>query len=152
MWRFMAVVLVLGLGMSTAAVAAEEPEVEYVNGTVPGLKDGSTGTIDMSSPQALEFHSGSSHFSIPYAEITSVKYREENRFRLGVLPAIAVGLLKARSKRHFVSIAWQHDDDESQVVTLDGSKEKARGLMAVLRVRAPKACPSRPGQTCGFAD
>src|SRR5579863_2029522 len=67
MRRFMAVVLVLGLGMSAAALAAGEPEVEYVNGTVPGLKDGSTGTLDMSSAQSLAFHSGSSQFSIPYA-------------------------------------------------------------------------------------
>ncbi len=151
MRKMMAILLVLGLGV-TAVAAAQEPDVEYVNGTVQGWKDGASGTLDMSSPQSLEFHSGSNRFSIPYAEITSVKYREENRFRLGVLPAIAVGLLKARSKRHFVSIAWRHEDDASDVVTLDASKEKARGLMAVLRERAPKACPRRPGQTCGLAD
>jgi hypothetical protein len=151
MWKLTAILLVLGLGLSVPA-AAQEPDVEYVNGTVQGCKDGTTGTLDMSSPQSLEFRSGSSRFSIPYAEITSVKYREENRFRLGVLPAIAVGLLKARSKRHFVSIAWRHDDDSSEVVTLDASREKTRGLMAVLRVRAPRACPPHPGQACGFAD
>jgi len=151
MRKLVAILLVLGLGLSVTA-AAQEPDVEYVNGTVQGWKDGATGTLDMSSPQSLEVRSGASHFFIPYAEITSVKYREENRFRLGALPAIAVGLLKARSKRHFVLIAWRHDDDSSEVVTLDASKEKARGLMAVLRVRAPKACPPRPGQTCGVGD
>lgn len=152
MRKWMAIFLILGLGLSQAAVAAEEPDVEYVNGTVQGWKDGATATLDMSSPQSLEVRSGSSRFSIPYAEITSVKYREENRFRLGVLPAIAVGLMKARSKRHFVSIAWRHDDDSSGVVTLDASREKARGLMAVLRERAPKACPRRPGQACSISD
>lgn len=152
MRKLMAILLVLGLGLGVTAAAAQEPDVEYVNGTVQGWKDGTTGILDMSSGQSLEVRSGSSHFSIPYAEITSVRYREENRFRLGALPAIAVGLLKARSKRHFVSIAWRSDDGSAGVVTLDASKEKARGLMAVLRVRAPKACPPRPGQTCGVVD
>jgi hypothetical protein len=67
-----------------------------------------------------------------------------------VLPAIAVGLLKARSKRHFVTIEWEHSGGSPDVVTLDASKERALGLLAVLRARAPLACPGRPGQTCNF--
>ncbi len=152
MRRQMAVFVVLTGLMGAAAAQAGQPDVEYVSGTVMGLTEGATGTVDMSSPESLEFHSGSAHFSIPYTEITNVKCREENRFRLGVLPAIAVGLLKARSKRHFVTIEWKHADNPIAVVTLDAPKQKARGIAAVLRARAPVACTSGLSQTCGFGN
>jgi len=138
------------MAVGAASAPAQQSDVEYITGTVKGLTEGSIGTVDMSSPEALEFHAGSGQFSIPYSEITTVKCHEENRFRLGVLPAIAVGLLKARSKRHLVTIEWRHADAPPQVVTLDSSKQKARGIAAVLRARAPHACPPGPVQGCGF--
>ena len=134
----------------TTAYAVEPGDVEYVNGTVEGLPDGAMGSLDTSGREALEFRSTSGQFSVPYGEITRVRCREENRFRLGVLPAIAVGLLKARSKRHFVTIEWDHSDGTSDVVTLDTSKEKALGLVAVLRARSPQGCRERQGQICSF--
>jgi hypothetical protein len=146
-----ALLLMVGL-IGASAVLAEEPDVEYVNGTVKGLKDGTTGAVDMSSPAALEFRAGSNQFSIPYDQIKHVKCREENRFRLGVLATIAVGLLKARSKRHFVVIEWTGEDGRSEVVTLDASKVKARGMVEVLRFRAPHVCPPGPVQPCGFGE
>ena len=147
MRKLMAVLLLFGVLLQwTTAYAVVNGDVEYVIGTVKGLRDGTMGSLDTSGKEALEFRSASGRFSVRYDEIKTVKCREENRFRLGVLPAIAIGLLKARSKRHFVTIAWRHDEDTSGVVTLDSSREKAGGLMAVLRVRAPRACPSRSDQ------
>ena len=89
--------------MSVSAMAMDGPEAQYVNGTAPGVKDGSIGTVDTTIATALEFHAGGAGFSIPYAGVQVYKYCEENRFRLGVLPAVAVGILKARSKRHTVT-------------------------------------------------
>ncbi len=143
--------LLLGF-TTTTAMYAQQPDVEYVTGTARGLTEGAMGTVDMSSPQTFDFHAGSGQFSIPYEEITNVKCREENRFRLGVLAAIAVGLLKARSKRHFVTIEWKHGNDPTAVVTLDAPREKARGMAAVLRARASFACRSGVSTTCSFAD
>ena len=150
MRRWMAALLVLGWLANETAASAQPPDVEYVNGTVKGLTAGATGTVEMSSPESLEFHSGSSQFAIPYAEITTVKCRDENRFRLGVLATIAVTLVKARSKRHLVTIEWKHADDPAAVVTLDAPREKARGIATVLRARAPHACASGGTQLCGF--
>ena len=73
MRRWVAALLVLGVLVGVTAVDAEQPDVEYVTGTVKGLSEGATGTVDMSSPESLAFHASSSQFSIPYAEITSVK-------------------------------------------------------------------------------
>ena len=113
-----------------------------------GMAEGTTGILDMSSEKSLDFRAGSIQFSIPYAEITTVKCREENRFRLGVLATVAVGLLKARSKRHLVTVEWQPADGPPGVVTFDASKDKARGLASVLRARAPHACASAAPELC----
>jgi len=131
--------------------AAQLPDVQYVNGTVKGLAEGTTGVLDTTSEKTVDFRAESIQFTIPYAEIINVKCREENRFRLGVLATVAVGLLKARSKRHLVTVEWQPADGPPGVVTFDASKDKARGLALVLRARAPHACASA-GQNCAFAD
>lgn len=150
MRKLIAGLLLIGMFSNWTAYAIETGDVEYVNGTVKGLQDGTMGSLDTSGKEALEFRAASGKFSIPYDEITRVTGREENRFRLGVLATIAVGLLKARSKRHFVTIEWDPSDGPANVVTLDASKEKASGLLTVLRARAPRGCPARPGQNCSF--
>src|SRR5579862_2375995 len=128
MRKLMAVLLLFGvLFQWTTAYAVVNGDVEYVIGTVKGVRDGTMGSLDTSGKEALEFRSASGRFSVRYDEIKTVKCREENRFRLGVLPEIAVELLKARSKRHFVSIEWGPANGPSDVVTFDASKEKARG-------------------------
>src|SRR5579864_7721400 len=118
MTKWVAGLLLVGALMGASVLIAEVPDVEYVTGTVKGLRDGTTGVVDMSSSDAFEFRAGSNQFSIPYNAIKHVKCREENRFRLGVLATIGVGLLKARSKRHFVVIEWKGQDGGSGVVTL----------------------------------
>jgi hypothetical protein len=148
MRKIMAVVLLIGLALDVRAVALGGPEVEYVNGTAPGVKEGTTGTLDTSAPEALEFRSGTAQFSVPYGAVRAYKYREEYRFRLGVLPAIAVGLLKARAKRHFVTVTWKTAEGTPEVATLAASKEDALGLLTVLHARAPQACAVKMGPGC----
>lgn len=137
-----AVMLLTGL----PAWAAEGGEASYTSGTVPTTKVGATGTLDCTKPEVIEFHSSSGDFSIPYAKITAARYHEENRFRLGVLPAIAVGLLKARSKRHIVTITWKDEKDLPQVARFEMSKQASMALVTVIRVRAPQVC--QPKTAC----
>jgi hypothetical protein len=151
MRAWMAVCLLFaGLG-GGRSIAAQVPDVQYVNGTVKGLAEVATGILDTTSERTVDFRAGSVQFSIPYAEILNVKCREENRFRLGVLATVGVGLLKARSKRHLVTVEWVPADGPPEVATFDAPKDKARGLALVLRARAPHACASA-GQSCAFAD
>lgn len=146
--RIVAVVItILSAGMAGAhAIAAEGGaekkgmEVTYASGTAPGVKLGVDGMLDATSPTALEFQSSSGDFSIPYAGITLARYREENRFRLGVLPAIGVGLLKARSKRHLVTITWKDGQGVAQAAIFENSRQGALALLTIVRVRAPQVC------------
>ena len=134
--------------LSLPAVALEGPEAQYVNGTAAGVNEGVTGMLNTTVPMALEFHAGAAGFSIPYDQVKVYKYREENRFRLGVLPTIAVGLLKARSKRNLVTISWKDASGVAQVATFETSKEDALGLLALLRARSTEACRMNAGPRC----
>ena len=124
------------------AILAEQVDVTYVSGTVNLVSAETSSKLDTTSPSELELVAGSSHASIPYETVTAYEYREENRFRLGVLPAIAVGALKARSKRHLITITWKDEAGVAQTATFDTTRDGARGLVKVLEARSPQATSS----------
>ena len=128
---------------SAGALDSKGMEAAYTGGTVAGVRLGADGTLEAVSPTALEFHSSSGDFSVPYAEITMARYREENRFRLGALPAIGVGLLKARAKRHVTTITWKDEKGVVQVAIFETSKERSLALLTILRLRAPQVCSTK---------
>jgi hypothetical protein len=136
------------IGWDTSAFALNGFEVTYVTGTVQGANQGIAGVLENTAANELHFQGNASEFSIPYTKIRSYQYREETRFHLGVLPAIAVGMVKARSKIHTVSIAWQGERGVSEVVTLQMSKHTAEGLMTLLRARAERACQPAWAKSC----
>lgn len=147
MKKMLAIVLgVVILFAGLPAWASDGMDASYVSGTVSTMKLGATGMVDNTKPDVMEFHSSSGDFSIPYAKITAARYHEENRFRLGVLPTIAVGLLKARSKRHIVTITWKDEKDLPQVALFEMSKQASMGLVTIIRVRAPQVC--QPKAAC----
>ena len=121
----------------------------YVNGTVPGLSQGVQGSLDATQIDALVFQSGDTRFAMPYTRITAYEYRQDTGFRLGILPAMVVPLVKPRAKVHFVIINWLGDRGTQEVVTLQMSKATSDGLMTVLRPRSSNRCPDRWAAGCG---
>lgn len=124
-----------------SALAATGQAATYVSGSLQETKPGTAGTLDMTAPATLDFHmSDGGQFSIPFAAIGNYEYREESKFHLGVLPAIAVALVKKRAKVHFVTMSWKGNRGATEVATLEMSKTAANGLMSLLRVRVPGTC------------
>jgi len=122
------------------ALTAQTVEVTYLNGTVKAFAENAAGTLDTTPTEALQLQSGQKQVDIPYRSVTTYEYHEENRFRLGVLPAIAVGMLKARSKRHLVTIGWKDESGDAQTASLETTKDRAEGIIKVLDARAPQVC------------
>jgi hypothetical protein len=137
--RIMMTALLIGVG-TIPGVKAEQVEATYLSGTVKAIPAEAASKLDITTPTALELEAGTSHITIPYAAIKGYEYKEENRFHLGVLPAIAVGALKARAKRHLITIDWKDEAEVAQTVTFEMTKDRAQGLMKVLEARAPEAC------------
>jgi hypothetical protein len=139
MKHFMAVLLVLIL-MPMAAEAVEDAQVMYAGGTVAGLKEGSIGKLDTRSLDSLSFKSASGMIVIPYAKIDSYEYSHPVARHLGVLPAIAVGMVKKRQRRHFFRISYRDEAGDLRVALFEVPKQMPPVLLAVLGAKAPGKC------------
>jgi hypothetical protein len=131
------------------AIAADGWQVKYAGGTVPGMNVGVVGTLDTTSETSLTFAYAGNKLAIPYASIESFDHAEEAARHLGVLPAIIVGLLKARQHRHFFRISYHGPNDVAQVAVFEVPKHMPRPLQAVLDARAPHdAHPAQSDKSC----
>jgi hypothetical protein len=132
--------------LSLSASALENGHAKYVGGTLPGVTAGTVGRLYTTSETTLIFEHAGSKVEIPYASIESHKYSKEVARHLGVLPTIAVVLLKVRQHRHFFRISYRVPGAAvAQVVIFEVPKQMPRTLEAILQTRAPSTWkPARP--------
>ena len=141
--------LCLLLVMPLATIAVEDGQVMYAGGTLVTLKEGTLGRLVTTSPTALTFESSGSQLVIPFAKIDSYEYSQQVARHLGVLPAIAIGLVRHRQKRHFLRIAYSEENNAQQVAIFEVPKQMPRTLLAILQVRAPWGCKANAAAKCG---
>ena len=149
-------IVVLLLALSACAAAADD--VVYMGGTVSGLQPEITGRLDINDPNSLVFESksgesktgenNSSKTPIPFSAITSYEYTRELTHHLGVLPTIAVGLVRTRKHRHYVRINWREAEGPEQIALFEVPKQMPKSLLPILQARAPKACSLGGPQRC----
>jgi hypothetical protein len=135
MKKFMIFCLLLALVLPGSAV--EDGQILYFGGTAPGLAGGTVGRLDTTSETSLTFEYSGNKLAIPYAAVESYQYSTEVAHHLGVLPTVAVGLLKTREHRHFFRISYRDANSVSQVAVFEVPKHMPRTLQAVLEARAP---------------
>jgi hypothetical protein len=147
MKKILALCLLSIMALSTLAV--EDGQVMYVSGTVGALTDGVLGRLDTTSETALTFEYSRSKLVIPFATIDSYEYSQRAARHLGVLPAIAVGLVKHRQRKHFLRIAYHDESQAPQVAIFEVPKQMPRTLLTILQVRAPQGCKAQAFAKCG---
>jgi hypothetical protein len=135
-------ILVMGLVLmtATASLAVTRDEVAYLGGTSSVVKAGDVGTLDTAPATDLIFSTSNGRLAIAYASLQRVEYRNEVAYHLGVAPAIVVGLLKKRERKHLFTLTYSDKDGVKQVASFEVSKDLAPTLLTVLSARAPKAC------------
>jgi len=138
--RRRSVMMCLLLFVAMPTLGVENGIVMYVGGTVASLREGATGSLDTGSENELAFESAGIRLAIPFARIDSYEYSQQVAHHLGVLPAIGVGLLKKRQRKHFFRITYHDDANTPQVVIFEVPKKMPRMLLAVLQLRAPQGC------------
>ena len=131
------VALCLFLSISLPLLAIEDGQAMYAGGTIAGLHRGAIGRIDTSSKTALTFEYSGSQLSIPYIAMDSFQYSQEVKRHLGVLPAIAIGLIKQRQRRHLFRISYHDEQNFLQVAIFEVSKRMPGTLETILRARVP---------------
>ena len=140
--------LCLVLLFTRPVLAVDDGDVSYVGGTVENLKEGSLGKLDTTSQIELVFVSSSVRLAIPYASIDSYELSQQVAHHLGVLPAIAVSLVKKRQRKHFLRIAYHDESKTPQVAIFEVPKKMPLTLLAILQQRAPQACKPQPCVKC----
>jgi hypothetical protein len=143
-------VLFLLVLIPTGTPAVEGSQVLYVGGTAERLPQGLLGRLDTTSEVALNFDYAGGKLVIPFVAIDSFEYSQQVARHLGVLPAIAVGLVKRRQRRHFLRISYHDESSAAQVAIFEVSKETPPTLLAILEVRSPQGCNPRANGRCGF--
>lgn len=126
------------VAVALPAAAADENDVVYEGGTVPNLHSEIAGRFDTTVQESLAFVYSSGQLNIRYAQIESYEYNRQVVHHLGVLPAIGVGLVRARKKSHFVRIVYRDENGGSQVAVFRVPKHLPNTLMPVLQARAPQ--------------
>jgi hypothetical protein len=121
----------------------------YVGGTVVTLKEGVLGKLDTSSQTVLNFDYSGGKLVVPFEMVDSYEYSQRVARHLGVLPAIAVGMVKRRRRRHFFRISWHDESKAPQVAIFEVSKGMPHTLLAILQVRAPQGCKPQTSAKCG---
>lgn len=121
------------------ACALTNGNVIYRGGTLVNIAIGTVGRLDTASDTSLIFEFEGGRLAIPYAAIDSYRYSKEVTHHLGVLPAIAIGLVKARQHRHRFRISYR-DEKGSQVAIFEVPKATPGILEAILQARAPATC------------
>jgi CDP-diacylglycerol--glycerol-3-phosphate 3-phosphatidyltransferase len=144
--------LVLGLPLSAVASPVEIGQVAYVGGSAAIARD-TPGVLDTGSPTTLAFKykaldGSASEIDINYKDIRSFTYRNEVVHHLGVLPLIAVSLVKVLNRRHIFSIGYADASGAMQVAIFEVASHDRRAVFEILRARDPQIC-SNPSLACG---
>lgn len=129
----------LALAMSLPVVAQSDQAVTYIGGTVPNLKSETEGHLDLSEPASLAFAYPSGKLTIDFPAIESYEYSRQVVHHLGVLPAIAVGLVKARKQSHLLRITYRDVNNTTQIAVFRIPKQMPRTLLPVFEARVPQA-------------
>ena len=130
------------------AFAVEGDQVLYVGGTVKTIAPESVGKLNLTDDSQLIFTTGATALSIPYAKIESYHYSKEIAHHLGVVPTLAIVMVKYRQRRHFFRISFRDENNLEQSIVLEVPKTMPKVVSAVLEARASKACNGARSGSC----
>jgi phosphatidylglycerophosphate synthase len=141
--------------VAAPAFAVSAGEAAYVGGTTASVPNGTLGTLDTAAAEVLAFRyksptsAATGEIDIPYAKISNFQYSTEVAHHIGVLPAIAVSLVKRRERKHFFTISYSDKSNATEVAIFEVPKGRPPALLAILRARASQACGKLPVNACG---
>src|SRR4051812_24600281 len=138
MKKLIAIALILTLAVPSFAAIVEGSQVLYEGGTAQELKQGTMGTFDTSSEEALLFNSSGGKLTIPYKRITDFRYEEKLARRLGVVLTIAVVLLKHRQRRHILTVQYLDEQSSPRVAVFEIAKDAPETVVPVIQSRIKK--------------
>ena len=146
MKKLMAVAMILTFVLPLTIV--EGDQVEYIGGTIAGIKNETMGTFDTSQEQALIFNHSGGKIVVPYAKVTSFRHEERQSYEPGVILGLLVELLKEPRRQHFLHLSYTDESGTVQVVTFEVAKERPLTLVPLIESRVKKERPQPEVAQC----
>lgn len=132
LWR-----IILCAAMAAALTGAGDRggRVQYIGGTIAELAHNPSGELSMTHADALVFQTRKTRYAIPWNRINLLEYgqRVNRRYALGVVVSPLLALSKSR--KHYVTIAFQDDSGAQQAMVFRVDKDDIRSLLVSLEAR-----------------
>ena len=138
MRSFAALLILSGVMLRPPLSLAGDPgsDADYVGGTLAALPGKAEGKLDITGQDAVLFRSKQALVRIPYDRITALEYGQ--RVNRRYLSAILVSpvLLLAKSRKHYLTLAFNDDEGRAQAMIFQIGKNQIRVVLASLEARS----------------
>lgn len=123
------------LAMSVPAAGEDGAKVEYVGGTLPGLKPGNDLRISAVDTSALAIAGKITSVRVPYSQINQLEYGQ--KVGRAVLPAVVISplFLLNKTRKHFLTLGYTDAGGAQQAVVVRIPKGDVRAVLASLEAR-----------------
>jgi hypothetical protein len=135
-WNIMSSVLLVLFVLASALQASDSgSRVQYVGGTMPGIRNKSAITIELSGGETLEIRSRAETVQIAYRDVNTLEYGLRMSRRYVEAALISPVFLVAKKKTHFLTIGFTDEAGQRQVMVLEVGKGDIRPLLVSLEAR-----------------
>jgi hypothetical protein len=131
--RWLAFALAVVLASETLA-AERGDRVEYVGGTIPGLRK-SGGFIDLTGTQCFRFEAGPAKLEVPYDSINLLEYGQNVNRRYLLAVAVSPLLLLSKKRKHFLTVGYTDDQGRQQALVFQVDKSHIRQAIVSLEAK-----------------
>jgi hypothetical protein len=110
-------------------------KAEYIGGTVAGIAPKSDGRLVLTDRDALVFSCRGKTVRIRYEDIDILEYGQRVNRRYVEAVVISPLLLLAKTRKHFLTIAYEDGEGARQSMVFRVSKDDVRAVLAGLEAR-----------------
>ena len=137
--RSIAVLLVVTSGMMLhpPQATAGDPgcDADYVGGTLAELPGNAEGKILITDQDSFLFRAKKAAVRIPYEKISTIEYGQRVGRRYVSAVLISPVFLLAKSRKHFLTVAYTDGEGRGQAMVFRVGKNEIRALLAGLEAR-----------------
>jgi len=134
-WRFLLVALILAPAVSAADTGFK---VEFMGGTLAGVKAKSGARLDLAGSDAMLFRCGAQTLSIAYPKVDTLEYGQHVSRRYAAAVFLSPVLLLSKSRQHYVTIGFVDAEGKHQALVFEFGKGDIRSALASLEARTGK--------------
>lgn len=109
--------------------------VTYAGGTVPGLHNKAVARIDLGGADALRVKAREESVEVPYASINTLEYGMKVSRRYVEAVFISPMFLLAKKKAHFLTIGYNDQQGNQQVMVFEVAGSDIRSLLVSLEAK-----------------